>query len=134
MTYCLKAITATSVFCYILGQMEMFHHNRKWLLIAKKLTLQADLPSASMQMCVSNMDAPETALHWSAQFPLSMTSIWASISTSAVPLFADYIIKVIIINMRLSTGFKECTLLMGETWSIGFRVDLQTFNSNVWIK
>lgn len=100
----------------------------------KKLTLQADLPSASMQMCVSNMDAPETALHWSAQFPLSMTSIWASISTSAVPLFADYIIKVIIINMRLSTGFKECTLLMGETWSIGFRVDLQTFNSYVWIK
>lgn len=79
----------------------------------KKLTLQADLPSASMQMCVSNMDAPETALHWSAQFPLSMTSIWASISTSAVPLFADYIIKVIIIiNMRLSIGFKDCTLLV----------------------
>lgn len=91
--------------------MKMFHHNRKLLLIAG-LTLQADLPSASMQMCVSNMDAPETALHWSAQFPLSMTFIWASISTSAVPLFADYIIKVIIINMRFSTGFKEYTLLI----------------------
>lgn len=53
-----------------------------------------------------------------------MIFIWVFISILVVLLFVDYIIKVIIINMRFLIGFKECILLMGEILSIGFRVDL----------
>lgn len=67
-----------------------------------------------MQMCVLNMDVLEIVFYWLVWFLLLMIFIWVFISILVVLLFVDYIIKVIIINMRFLIGFKECILLMGE--------------------